>query len=114
MKTDELISSYNETNDIFLCKISEVNGYSANYYISDGIFLNVDKNHLPVSVHINHASEVLNVSKNILEDPNVLVLIKCTKKEFNFELFIANERIYASKSMNRFDIPQLNYEIQLN
>lgn len=114
MKTDELISSYDETNDIFLCKISEVNGYSANYHISDGIFLNVDINHLPASVHINNASEVLNVSKNVLEDPNVLVLIKCTEKELNFELFIADKRICAFKSMNRFDIPHLSYKIQLN
>ena len=114
MLTNELISSYDETNDILRCKISEVNGYSANYYISDGIFLNVDKNRLPASIHINHASEVLNVSKSILEDPNVLVIIKCTRKELDFELFISNERIYISKSMNRFNIPQLNYKIQLN
>lgn len=114
MITNELISSYDETNDILLCKISEVNGYIANYDISDGIFLNVDKNRLPVSIYINNASEVLNVDKCILEDPNVCVFIKCTKRELNFELFIANKRIYSSKSMNRFSIPQLNYEIQLN
>ena len=106
--------AYDETNDILRCKISEVNGYSANYFISDGVFLNVDKNHLPASIHINHASEVLDVSKSILEDPNVFVLIKCTDNELDFELFVANERIYASKSMNRFDIPQVDYEIQLN
>lgn len=114
MITNELISSYDETNDILRCKISEVNGYSANYYISDGIFLNVDKNHLPASIHINNASEVLDVKKSILEDPNVFVLIKCTKTELDFELFIADERIYASRSINRFEIPQLSYEIQLN
>lgn len=114
MITNELISSYDEINDILLCKISEVNGYSANYDISDGIFLNVDKNQLPVSIYISHASEVLNVNKSILEDPNVCIFIKCTKKELDFELFISNKRIYASKSMNRFNIPQLNYEIQLN
>lgn len=114
MKTNELISSYDETNDILICKISEVNGYSANYDISDGIFLNVDKNQLPASIFIKHASEVLNVKKCILEDPNICVFIKCTKKELDFELLIANKRIYASKSMNRFDMPKLSYEIQLN
>ena len=114
MKTNELISSYDETNDILLCKISEVNGYSANYDISDGIFLNVDKNQLPASIFIKRASVVLNVKKSILEDPDICVFIKCTKKELGFELFIANKRIYASKSMNRFDMPELSYKIQLN
>ena len=114
MITEELISSYDETNDILLCKISEVNGYCANYNISNGVFLYLDKNHLPVSVYINHASEVLNVNKKLLEDPNVFVSIRCTKNKLDFELFIADKRIYSSKSENKFDIPRIDYEIQLN
>ena len=33
MKIKELISSYDETNDIFVGKISEKNGYYSNYDI---------------------------------------------------------------------------------
>ena len=114
MKTNELISSYDETNDILFCRISEVKGYLASYDISDGVFLNLGKDNLPVSIHINNASEVLDVGKGLLEDPNILVLIRCRGNELDFELFIANRRIYASKSMNNFNIPQINYKIQLN
>ena len=38
METKELISSYDETNDIFVGKISEKNGYCVNYEFSKGIF----------------------------------------------------------------------------
>ena len=43
METKELISSYDEVNDTFVGKMSDKNGYYANYDIADGIFLNIDK-----------------------------------------------------------------------
>lgn len=114
MKTKELISSYDERNDIFVGKISGKNGYMANYDMSDGIFLNIDKNNLPVSVHIDNASEVFDVDKSILEDPDVTIVIECRGEVLSFELSIANEMIYATKSLNIFNIPQLSYEIKAN
>ena len=49
MKTKQMISSYDEINDTFVAKISDKDGYYANYDIADGIFLNIDKNGFPVS-----------------------------------------------------------------
>lgn len=114
METKELISSYDETNDIFVGKISEKNGYCANYEFSKGIFLNIDRNNLPASIQINGASDVLNVEKSVLENPNVVILIKCSDDEIDFELFIADEMVYNKKSLNTFHIPDFNYKIKAN
>ena len=43
MKTQRLISSYDEINDIFCGKIDGKNGYFANYAMNEGIFINIDK-----------------------------------------------------------------------
>jgi hypothetical protein len=114
MKTKELISSYDEENDIFVGKISDMNGYMANYDISDGIFLSIDKNNFPVSVQINNASEIFDVEKSILENPDVTIIIECRGEVLSFELSIADETIYATKLLNVFNIPQLSYEIKAN
>lgn len=63
MKTQRLISSYDEINDIFCGKIDGKNGYFANYAMNEGIFINIDKNGCPVSVFIDRASDILNVKK---------------------------------------------------
>ena len=114
METKELISSYDKTNDIFVGKISETRGYWANYEFSKDIFLNIDKNHLPTSIQINGASDVLNVKKSVLENPNVSILIECSGDEIDFELFIADEMIFNKKSLNVFDIPDFSYMIKSN
>lgn len=114
METKELISSYDETNDIFVGKISEKNGYCVNYEFSKGIFLNIDKNNLPASIQINDASDVLNVEKNILENPDVVILIECSGDEIDFELFIADEMVYDKKSLNIFNIANFSYKIKAN
>ena len=68
MKKERLISSYDEVNDTFVGKIDGKMGYCADYSISEGIFLSIDKDNLPSSVLVDNASEVLNVSKQILEN----------------------------------------------
>lgn len=110
----ELISSYDEVNDTFVAKISDEDGYYANYDIADGIFLNIDKNSFPVSVHINNASDVLNVEKRILKDPNVSILIECREDNICFRLSIADREIFSGKSSNIFGIPEISYEIKAN
>ena len=114
MKIKELISSYDETNDIFVGKISEKNGYYSNYDISNGIFLNMDKNNLPVSVHINNASNVLNVKKYLLEYCDVSIFIDCDGRDINFILCIADEILYNTKSSNVFNSPKVSYLIKTN
>ncbi len=114
MTSKELISTYNEKNDTFVCKLSDKKGYVANYDISNGVFLSTDINNLPVSFFIGDASNVLNVKKSILEDPNVAISLKCSKKEIDFELFIADERIYSSKSGNYFNIPDIDCVMKAN
>ncbi|WP_407415460.1 hypothetical protein [Methanobrevibacter sp.] len=112
METKELISSYDEANDTFVAKMSDKKGYYANYDIADGIFLNIDKNRLPVSVQINDASCVLNVKKSVLQDPDVSILIECVGDKIHLKLSIADREIFSNNSANIFDIPEVSYEIR--
>ena len=114
METKELISSYDVINDTFVGKISEKNGYHANYDISNGIFLNMDKNNLPVSVHINNASNVLNVKKYLLEYCDISIFIDCDGRDINFKLCVADKILYNTKSENIFDSPKFSYLIKTN
>lgn len=114
METKELISSYDVENDTFVCRLSDKKGYIADYDISNGVFLSTDINNLPVSFFIDDASNVLNVKKSILKDPNVSILLKCSKKEIDFKLFIADKRVYSSKSRNCFNIPEIDCELKAN
>ena len=114
METKELISSYDEINDTFVGKISEKKGYHANYDISEGIFLNIDKNNLPVSVYINNASDVLNIKKYVLKYCDLSIFIDCNGGEINFKLCVADEVIYNTKSINLFNSPQFSYLIKTN
>ena len=77
MKTQRLISSYDEINDIFCGKIEGKNGYFANYAMNEGIFINIDKNGCPVSVFIDRASDILNVKKEILEESDIKIGLGC-------------------------------------
>ena len=114
METKELISSYDEVNDTFVGKMADKNGYYANYDIADGIFLSIDKNRLPVSVQINNASDVLNVKKGILKNPNVAILIECMGDNVNFRFCIEDKEIFSSRSVNVFDIAPVSYRIRAN
>jgi hypothetical protein len=114
METKELISSYDVINDTFVGKISEKNGYLANYDISNGIFLNIDKNNLPVSVHINNASNMLNVKKDLLEYCEVSIFIDCDGRDINFKLCLAGKILYRTKSANVFNSPRFSYLIKTN
>jgi hypothetical protein len=114
METKELISSYDVINDTFVGKISEKNGYHANYDISNGIFLNMDKNNLPVSVHINNASNVLNVKKYLLKYCDISIFIDCDGRDINFKLCVADKILYNTKSTNIFDSPKFSYLIKTN
>lgn len=114
MESKELISSYDEINDTFVAKVCGKDGYCANYELSQGIFLNVDGNSLPSSIQINSASDVLNVSKDLLEDPDVCILIKCNGDMIDFELSISSKKVYANTFFNTFDVSKFNYKIRTN
>ena len=114
MEKERLISSYDEINDTFFGKIDGKNGYCADYSISDGIFLSIDKNNMPTSVLIDNASEVFNVSKQILENSNVKIGIDCDSICLIFTMFIENLKICSIKCKNKFGIPNINFEIDSN
>lgn len=114
MESKELISSYDEINDTFVAKVCGKDGYYANYELSRGIFLNVGNDNLPSSIQINGASDVLNVSKGLLEDPNVYILIKCNGEVIEFELSISSKKIYSNTFFNTFDVAKFSYEIKVN
>lgn len=111
---NRLISSYDEINDTFVGKIDGKRGYSADYNISDGVFLTIDKNNCPSSVYVSDASKVFNTSKKNLENANVKISIDCDEMFLYFSLFIDNLKIFSSKSRNVFRLPELNFILDTN
>ena len=114
MKTKRLITSYDEINDTFVGKIDGKKGYSADYNISEGVFLSIDKNNCPTSVFVSNASKVFNTPKEVLENSNVKITIDCNEMFLHFNLFIDNLKIFSSKSENSWKIPNLNFLIDAN
>ncbi|WP_405305309.1 hypothetical protein [Methanobrevibacter sp.] len=114
MNTKRLISSYDEINDTFVGKIDGKNSYCADYSISDGIFLAIDKNNIPCSVFVDNASNVFNVPKTILENSNVKIAIDCDSVFLSFNMFIEDLKICSIKSENRCGIPKINFLMDTN
>lgn len=114
MEKKTLISSYDEINDTFVGKVDGENGFCADYDISDGIFLGIDKNNFPTSVYVNNASKVLGTSKELLENSNVVISIDCDDVFLYFRMFIEGLNIYSVKCENNYGIPNLNFEIDSN
>ncbi len=114
MEKETLISSYDEINDTFVGKIDGRNGYCANYSISEGIFLSIDKDNMPTSVLVDNASEVFNVSKKFLENPNVKIGIDCDSICLYFTISIEDLKICSIKCKNDFGIPEINFVMDSN
>ena len=114
MEVKRLISSYDEINDTFVGKIDGKNRYCADYSISDGIFLSIDKNHIPYSIFIDGASNVFNISKSMLENSDIKISIGCDSLFVCFNMFIEDLKICSIKSENRYGIPKLNYLMDSN
>lgn len=114
MEKERLISSYDEINDTFVGKIDGKNGYCADYSISEGIFLSIDKDNMPASVLVDNASEVFDISKNILENSNVKIGIDCDSICLCFTMFIENLKIYSVRCKNKFGIPKISFEMDSN
>lgn len=114
METIRLISSYDEKNDTFVGKIDGKNGYFADYDISDGIFLGIDRNNCPASVFVDNASKVLNTSKKVLESADVKIALDCDEGFIDFNFFVENSKIFSSRSKNFCKIPALNFVMDAN
>ena len=114
MENKRLISSYDEINDTFVGKIDGKTRYCADYGISDGIFLAIDKNNVPCSVFVDGASDVFNVSKSMLENANIRIAIDCDSIFLSFIMFIEDLKICSIKSENRYGIPKLNFLMDTN
>ena len=114
MEKERLISSYDEINDTFVGKIDGKKGYCADYSISDGVFLSIDKDNLPASVLVDNASEVFNVSKKILENSNVRIGIDCDSICLYFTMCIENLKVCSIRCKNKFGIPQISFDIDSN
>ena len=109
-----LISSYDEINDIFVGKIGGKNRYCADYSISEGIFLAIDKNKVPCSIFVEGASDVFNISKSMLENSDIKIVLDCDSLFLSFNMFIEDLKICSIKSENRFGMPELNYLMDSN
>lgn len=110
----KLISSYDEINDMFSGKIVDKNGYLTSYNLNDGIFINMDKNNYPSSFYIYNASRIFNISKKLLECPDISIKMECDKLEILFEFLISNKEVYVSKSWNTFNIPEFSCIMETN
>ncbi len=109
-----LISSYDEINDTFVGKVDGEHGYCADYGISDGVYLGINNAKVPTSIIVPHASEVLNISKEILESPDVKININCDGICLHFDMCIEDSKICSIKCRNHFGIPDLNYLLDCN
>ena len=114
MEKQRLISSYDEVNDTFVGKIDGQNGYCADYSISEGIFLSIDKNNIPASVLVINASKVFDISKQVLENSNVKINIDCDDICLNFTMFIENLKICSIRCKNKYGIPNLSFKVDSN
>ena len=114
MEKETLISSYDEINDTFVGKIDGRNGYCANFSISEGIFLSIDKDNMPTSVLVDNASKVFNVSKKFLENPNVKIGIDCDNICLCFTVSIEDLKICSIKCKNDFGIPEVSFVMDSN
>lgn len=114
MEKQRLISSYDVVNDTFVGKIDGQNGYCADYSISDGVFLSIDKNNIPTSVLVSNASKVFDISKHVLENSNVKIDINCDNICLYFTMFIENLKICSIRCKNKYGIPNINFEMDSN
>ena len=114
MEKQRLISSYDEVNDTFAAKIDGGNGYCADYSISEGVFLGIDKNNIPTSVLVDKASKVFDISKKVLENSNVKIGIDCDSICLYFTMCIENLKICSIRCENKFGIPELSFDIDSN
>lgn len=109
-----LISSYDEVSDTFVGKVDGQKGFCADFDISGGIFLGIDKNNFPNSIYVKNASEVLNIPKQILENSNVKIKINCDRICLHFNMSIEDLSICSVKCKNKFQIPYMNFEMDSN
>ena len=109
-----LISSYDEANDTFAGKVENENGMSADYSIHDGVFLGLDRNNFPNSIYVDGASEVFNIPKEVLENPNVKIFIGCDRVCLDLCMFIDNLKVFSVRCRNDFEIPEISFSIDSN
>lgn len=109
-----LISSYDEINDTFVGKVDGEKGYVADYGISEGVYLAINDSHMPASVIVPNASEVLNTSKETLESADVKININCDDSCLYFDMCIEETKICSIKCKNSFGIPKIECLIDSN
>ena len=114
METKRLISSYDEINDTFVGKIDGKIRYCADYNISDGIYLALDSSKIPCSVFVDGASEVFNISKDILEKSDVRISISCNSMHISLIMFIEGLKVCSIKCENRCGIPEMDCLMDTN
>ena len=114
MKTQRLISSYDEVNDIFYGMIEGKKGYLANYAVDESIFINIGDGNYPVSFLISNASNVLDVKKEVLEESNVKIAIGCDDLSLYFNMCINNVEIYKDKFKNLYSMPNFSFILDTN
>lgn len=107
MKIHKSITSYDKVNDTFVSKLENKKGYIADFNISNGIILAMDKLNQPTFIFINNASNLFNVDKDLFDESEILISLDCDEKEIDFEIFVGYKRIYYAKTNNVFNIPEI-------
>ena len=114
IKEKRLISSYDEINDTFAGKIDGEHGYCKDYGISNGVYLGINNQHFPSYILVSNASEVFNISKQVLENPNVKIHISCNGMFLYFSICIEDLMIFSTECENKFGIPFLDFVFDSN
>ena len=109
----KLISSYNKKDDTFVGKVINESGYSADYGISEGVFLGINKFNIPNSIFVSNASKVFNIPKNILEYCNITISIYCNDI-LSIKMCVEDFNVFSVKCDNIFGIPKLNFIFDSN
>ena len=109
-----LISSYDEENDTLVGKVDGENGYVADFGISDGIYVGINKFNLPSTFFVSRASEVLDTSKDVLESSDLKIDIECNEFYLTFRLSIDDFPIFSTRCRNNFGIPSIDCQMDSN
>lgn len=112
MEIHKTITSYDKINDIFISKLENKKGYIADFDISNGIILAIDKLDQPTFIFVNNASDIFNVDKSLFDKSEILISLECDEEEIDFEIFVGCTRIYYTKANNALNIPNIKCIMQ--
>lgn len=104
MINKKLISSYDESEDMFYIKINEDRGYVISFELCDGVYLNLNKFNELDSIEIENASELLGFTQNSLSNGEKKIIIISTEDFISFKFFLNNKNLLERSIRNEYNL----------